>query len=76
MYNRRMTGPEAIAIIHRLDISQAKFGRLVGLSPTAITKWANGQQPAKPVATMLRLLEARPELVEVLEGLRQEDKAS
>jgi len=70
-----MTGPHAIEIIDKLGISRAKFGRLVGLSSNAITKWANGQQPAKPVSTLLRLLEARPELVDVLEGLKQAERA-
>lgn len=65
-----MTGHDAIAIIQRLGISQAKFGRLAGLSANAITKWAKGQPPSGPARTLLRLLDARPELVAVLEDLQ------
>ena len=65
-----MTGPEAVSIISKLGISQAKFGRLVGLSANAITKWAKGQRPSGPAAALLRLLQSRPELVAVLEDLQ------
>jgi transcriptional regulator with XRE-family HTH domain len=67
-----MTGSQAIAIIHRLGISQAKFGRLAGISAVAVSKWARGGPPSPPVATLLRLLEARPELVPVLERIAEE----
>ncbi len=66
-----MTGPEAVAIINKLGISQAKFGRLARLSANAITKWANGQAPSGPAAALLRLLEARPEMVSVLAELSE-----
>lgn len=66
-----MTGKEAIRIITRLGISQAAFGRLIGVSANSVTNWANGQAPSKPAATMLRLLDARPELVAVLEEIAQ-----
>jgi transcriptional regulator with XRE-family HTH domain len=64
-----MTGPEAIEIIQKLGISQRQFGRLVGLSANAITKWAKGQPPSPPTAALLRLLEHRPELLGVLREL-------
>ncbi len=67
-----MTGSEAVEIIQELGISQAKFGRLSGLSANAITKWANGQPPSGPARTLLLLLQERPELLAVLERLHEE----
>ena len=66
-----MTGPEAVATIERLGLSQARFARMVDLHPNAITKWANGAQPHGPAVTLLRLLDDRPELVQVLEAWRR-----
>lgn len=70
IYKFPMKGKEAISIIHGLGISQAKFARLAGLSANAVSNWAKGQEPAGPAATLLRLLEARPELVAVLEEMQ------
>lgn len=61
-----MTGPEAIAIIDRLGLSQRQFALLVGIHPNTVTKWANGTPPEATAQTLLRLLDQRPEDVEVL----------
>ena len=66
---RCMTGQEAIAIVRGLGISQAAFATLVGVTPQAITKWANGHPPSATMAALLRLLRERPESLEVLKGL-------
>lgn len=63
-----MTGHEAIAIVRSLGISQAKFARLTGITPQALTKWANGSPPSDTMAALLRLLRERPELVSVMEA--------
>lgn len=62
-----MNGQQAIEIIRGLGVSQAKFARLTGVTPHAITKWANGGPPSPPMVTILRLLNERPELIRVLE---------
>ena len=62
-----MTGPEACKIITQLQISKARFARLAGLHPNAITKWMDGSQPHGPAVTLLRLLVERPELIAVIE---------
>lgn len=63
-----MTGPEAVAIIKELGLSQARFARLAELHKNAVTKWANGSQPHGPAVVLLKLLVGRPELVQVLEA--------
>ena len=62
-----MTGPQAVEIIQSLGVSQARFARMAGMHPNAITKWANGTPPSGPAVALLRLLAERPELVQVLE---------
>lgn len=63
-----MTGPDAIAAIHRLGLSQARFARLAGIHPNAVSRWATkGIHPVGPAVSLLILLEARPELIPVLE---------
>lgn len=64
-----MTGPEAIAILDRLGLSQRQFALLVGLHPNTVTKWANGTPPGGPAVALLRLLDSRPEDVEVLRAI-------
>jgi DNA-binding transcriptional regulator YiaG len=63
-----MSGPEAVAIIKELGLSQARFARITGLHKNAVTKWANGAQPHGPAVALLKLLKRRPELVQVLES--------
>jgi DNA-binding transcriptional regulator YiaG len=62
-----MTGPQAVETVHQLGLSQARFARLAGLHPNALTKWANGAQPHGPAITLLKLLVKRPELLRVIE---------
>ncbi len=68
-----MTGPEAIAILKQLGISQARFARMTGQHVNTITKWAKGESPPSgPAVALLKLLELRPELVAVLEEIAAE----
>lgn len=67
---RSMIGPDAIKIIKSLEISQARFARIAGLHPNAVTKWAHGTPPSGPAVALLRLLKERPELIKVMEGMR------
>ena len=62
-----MTGPQAVEIIQSLGVSQARFARMAGMHPNAITKLANGTPPSGAAVALLRLLSERPELVQVLE---------
>jgi DNA-binding transcriptional regulator YiaG len=61
-----MTGPQATEIIKRLGLSQREFALMVDLHPNAVYKWGKGTEPQGPAKALLRLLEARPELVHVL----------
>ena len=61
-----MTGPQATAIIKQLGLSQREFALMVDLHPNAVYKWARGTKPQGPAKALLRLLESRPELVQVL----------
>ena len=70
---RSMTGPQAIAILKRLGISQRQFALLVNLHPNAVTKWAKGTEPSGPTRALLALLDERPELIQVLRNLAGEE---
>lgn len=61
-----MTGPEAVAIIKRIGLTQRQFALLVGIHPNTPTAWANGTPPSGTAAALLVLLDHRPEDVEVL----------
>ena len=61
-----MTGHEAIAILKRTGVTQAEFARRVGVTKNTISNWAGGQKPAASAVALLRLLDARPELIHVL----------
>lgn len=63
-----MTGHDAISIIERLGLSKAEASRVFGVSTTAVQKWATGDggELHGSAETLLRLIEARPELVGVI----------
>lgn len=61
-----MTGQQAIAILDRIGLTQRQFALLTGQHPNTISRWAGGTPPSPANATLLRLLERRPEDVEVL----------
>lgn len=64
-----MNGKEAIKIVRASGETQAEFARLIGISPVAVQKWATGGgNPSGGTATLLRLINERPELIEVLKG--------
>lgn len=64
-----MTGPDAIQIIDRLGLTQRQFALLAGMHPNSITAWANGGRVSGAAQALLRLLDYRPEDVEVLRAL-------
>ena len=65
-----MTGKEAIKIIQKLGVSQRQFAFMIGVHPNSVSKWATGGELNGPTVTLMRLLEDRPELIEVLKGWR------
>lgn len=66
-----MKGHDAISIIERLGLSKAEASRVLGVSTTAVQKWATGDggELHGSAETMLRLIAERPELVGVIRGL-------
>lgn len=64
-----MTGQEAAAIIDRIGLTQRQFALLVGIHPNTVSKWAAGTEPMGPAQALLRLLDHRPEDVEVLRAI-------
>jgi DNA-binding transcriptional regulator YiaG len=67
-----MTGPEAVAVVNKLGLSQARFARLARLHPNAITKWKHGSQPHGTAVTLLLMLRKWPELLGFLEKIEGE----
>ena len=64
--------PEEIRAIRTdLGLSQVEAGKLLGGGPRAFTKYEAGAvKPAASVVTLLRLLEANPDMINVLRGDR------
>ena len=62
--------PEEIRAIRTdLGLSQVEAGKLLGGGPRAFTKYEAGTvKPAASVVTLLRLLEANPDMINVLRG--------
>lgn len=59
-------------ILGRLNISQAKYSRLLGVTNNTVHYWLNGRQNISGAAErMAMLLRDRPELVQVLEKYNQ-----
>jgi len=51
------------AIRSKLNLSQADFATLMGLSPRTIQDWEQGRrQPKGPAKTLLRIAEQHPEV--------------
>lgn len=61
--------------IKALDYTQEGFAELLGAKPRTGQYWAGVSVPA-PVETIIRLIQARPEILGVLEGLAEKRKAS
>lgn len=66
-----MNGKEAMRIVRSSGETQAEFARLIGISPVALQKWASGGKPNGGTATLLRLIEARPEIIELLRSWKR-----
>ena len=64
--------PEAIRSIRRkLGLTQAQAGQLIGGGPRAFAKYESGTvRPAASVVTLMRLLEANPQMMDTLVGRR------
>ena len=64
--------PEEIRYIRKsLGLSQVEAGELLGGGSRAFTKYENGSiKPAAAIVTLLRLLEAHPEMIASLKGDR------
>jgi DNA-binding transcriptional regulator YiaG len=63
--NKPMSGDEFRDAIAALGLPQSEYGRLIGSSTRSISHWAQHTPPG-PVEALTKLLEARPELVDVL----------
>lgn len=59
---RPMTGAELKSCIEALDLTQAGFAKLIGISHRSVVHWIANEPPG-PVETLVRLLVSRPELV-------------
>lgn len=57
--------------LDRLEYTQEGFAELIGATPRTGQNWATVSVPPA-VQTLVKLLLARPELIAVLEGWRQE----
>ena len=68
--NKSGVSPEEIRAIRTgLGLSQVEAGKLLGGGPRAFTKYEAGTvKPAASVVTLLRLLEANPDMINVLRG--------
>lgn len=61
-----MTRDEYRSAVHGLGLTSAEFGRLVGVDARTERRWAIGEARVPgPVVMLIRLFEARPELVSV-----------
>ena len=66
-----MTTKEFRAGLDALGMTQEGFAEMIGVSGRTGQRWANNAVPP-PVATLMRLLLLRPELVEVVRGMARE----
>ena len=63
-----MTDVDLRAALATLGISQVALGRRLGVGGASVRRWvAEGGKPPGPVAVLVHLLLARPELVAVLD---------
>lgn len=70
-----MTKDEFKEILSDLDISQAKYSRLIGVTNNTVHYWLTGRQNISGVAErMALLLHDRPELIQVLEQYEPKNK--
>ena len=62
-----MTSTDLKATLSRLGLSQAEAARLLGVTPTAVTRWVQGTRAVPgPVVRLVRLVETVPGVVEDL----------
>ena len=66
-----MSPKELQQILDRLDVSRGKFGQILGATRRSGENWTDpdrGSVPG-PVATVAYLLDKRPELLPIIEGI-------
>jgi len=68
-----MTPTEYSAAIKAMGYTQHEFARILGAKPRTGQYWATVSVPP-PVALIVRLLQARPEMRDVIEGLNSSDR--
>jgi DNA-binding transcriptional regulator YiaG len=68
-----MSTQEYRAAIKALGYTQIEFAQLLGAKPRTGQYWATVAVPP-PVATMVRLLQERPELLPVIERISEGEK--
>lgn len=60
----RVTYPAIASIREQAGLSQSQFAQRLGISVNTLQSWEQGQrQPSGAAATLMRLLNKRPELV-------------
>jgi putative transcriptional regulator len=65
---------DVAAVRHGLDLSQARFAALLGISMHTLRNWEQGRRrPEGPAQALLRIAERRPQvIVEVMQELMAE----
>lgn len=69
-----MKPKELVAILDGLGISRGGFGLMLGATRRSGENWTDPEKTKKvpgPVATMARLLQMRPELVQLLREINE-----
>jgi transcriptional regulator with XRE-family HTH domain len=64
---RALLGTEFAALLARVDVSQATFARLTGLTPRQVNNWCRGRAVVPPWAAALAVLlqETSPDAIEM-----------
>ena len=71
-YNDGMKPTELQQILTETHLSQAKLGRLIGVSRQSVNNWVMGRKTmSEPYQILCKLIKLRPELIDVLEGIRR-----
>ena len=66
-----MSPDEIRALRNRLGLTRAAFASRYGLTPRTLEGWENGRSPSDAGTTLLRLIEAEPQLIADLLAKRQ-----
>jgi|CXWJ01.1.fsa_nt_gi DNA-binding transcriptional regulator YiaG len=69
-----MDGKQAIDIVRGTGLGQAEVARLIGVSETAVQKWANGGNVAGTTASLLLLIRDVPEVLAMLARVKRMER--